>query len=234
MKNSFIQKLASNRIELTEKQLAQLEKYYELLVEWNDKMNLTAITEKNAVYKKHFYDSLTPAITFDFTQVTSICDVGSGAGFPSFVLKIVFPHLQITIVEALEKRIKFLQEVVQVLSLDGVTFVHARAEEYGRTHRETFDVVTARAVARLPLLSELCIPMVKNGGTFIVLKGEQGEIELQEAKSALQILGITKIKKDVLFLEDNDDKRVILFLEKGKKTPEKYPRNFGQIKNNPL
>ncbi|MGL5042119.1 MAG: 16S rRNA (guanine(527)-N(7))-methyltransferase RsmG [Culicoidibacterales bacterium] len=234
MENRFIQQLAAHKIELSARQIEQFELYFEMLVEWNQKLNLTAITQKDAVYKKHFYDSLTPAFTFDFNKIESLCDVGSGAGFPSFVLKIVYPHLEITIVEALEKRIKFLEAVVEALELDNIKLVHERAEQYGRLHRQKFDVVTARAVARLPLLSELCIPLIRKGGYFIVLKGEQGATELVEAKNALEVLGITNIKTEELFLEATEDKRTLFFMKKGLDTPIKYPRNFGQIKQKPL
>ncbi|GBU10669.1 ribosomal RNA small subunit methyltransferase G [Erysipelotrichaceae bacterium] len=234
MEYNFEASLQIQDIKITPKQAEQLKKFYELLVSWNEVMNLTGITEENEVYRKHFYDSLTPAFYFDFTQIETLCDVGSGAGFPSFVLKIFFPHLKITIIEALEKRIKFLQAVVDALGLEDVKLVHGRAEEIGRATPAIFDVVTARAVARLPMLAELCIPLVKVGGTFIVLKGEQGLDELAEAAHAIKVLGVTEITERMLYLDKENDKRIIFFMNKGNKTPKIYPRIFGKIKKSPL
>ena len=167
----FIEALKEKGIELSEHQIAQFKKYFELLVEWNEKMNLTAITDLEGVYLKHFYDSISASFYFDFTKVTTVCDVGAGAGFPSIPIKICFPHLQITIVDSLNKRITFLNHLTNELNLDHMTFVHARAEEFGQNaaYREKFDVVTARAVARLSVLSELCIPLAKEGGYFVAL-----------------------------------------------------------------
>jgi len=195
-------------------------------------VNLTAITEKDLVYSKHFLDSASLAFFFDFTQVTTVCDVGSGAGFPAIVLKILFPHLQLTIVEALQKRLTFLAEVVQQLELDAVTLVHERAEIYGRIHRATFDVVSARAVARLVVLAELCVPLVTEGGTFIAMKGPQGKEELEEAGRMLKTLGITSIREEVFSLEHSNvtETRLIYICQKTKPTPKGFPRTFSQIK----
>lgn len=186
----FIEALKAKGIELTAAQIAQFKKYFELLVEWNEKMNLTAITDLEGVYLKHFYDSISASFYFDFTKITSVCDVGAGAGFPSLPIKICFPHLKITIVDSLNKRITFLNHLSEELHLENVEFVHARAEEFGQNakYREKFDVVTARAVARLSVLSELCVPLVKEGGQFVALKAAAGKQELADAKKQLQHL----------------------------------------------
>ena len=184
----FIQALLDKGITLTSKQLEQFENYYQTLVEWNQKMNLTAITQKEDVYLKHFYDSLT--ISFDYALSNqSLCDVGAGAGFPSIPLKIVYPELKVTIVDSLSKRITFLKHLIQVLDLKDVDAISARAEEYAVKHRESFDIVTARAVARLNILDELCLPLVKVDGDFITLKGLKAQEELQEAKQGIEKLG---------------------------------------------
>lgn len=184
----FIEALKEKGIELTDTQIAQFKTYFELLVEWNEKMNLTAITDLEGVYLKHFYDSISASFYFDFSNVNSICDVGAGAGFPSLPIKICFPHLHVTIVDSLNKRITFLNHLSEQLKLENVNFVHSRAEEFGQNlkYREQFEVVTARAVARLSVLSELCIPLVKQGGYFVALKAAAGPEELKDAKRQLQ------------------------------------------------
>src|SRR5690606_29015983 len=161
----FKDALSEKGILLTEEQLEQFRVYHKELVEWNEKMNLTAITEQSAVYLKHFYDSITAAFYIDFTKPMKICDVGAGAGFPSIPLKICFPHIEVTIVDSLNKRIQFLEHLSSELGLTKVKFVHSRAEDFGQSNdRESYDLVTARAVARLSVLAELCVPLVKKGG----------------------------------------------------------------------
>ena len=229
----FIEKLAQRGIILSPLQLEQFEQYYNILVEWNKKMNLTAITDKESVYLKHFYDSLTIAFDFDFNN-QKIVDVGAGAGFPSIPLKIVFPELEITIVDSLSKRITFLEHLFGALKLDKVSAVAARSEEYAINHREQADIVMARAVARLNVLDELCLPLVKVGGYFLSLKGRQVNEEIQEAKQGIAILG-GEIESLVEFsLADQDDLRGNVIIKKIKATPTKYPRQFGQIKKKPL
>lgn len=229
----FIQALLDKGITLSQKQIQQFELYYQTLVEWNEKMNLTAITNKEDVYLKHFYDSLT--ISFDYPLNNQLlCDIGAGAGFPSIPLKIVYPDLKITIVDSLSKRITFLKHLVQVLQLNDVSAISARAEEYAKDHRESFDIVTARAVARLNILDELCLPLVKIDGDFITLKGLKAKEELSEAKQGIEKLGGI-IEKEVDFtLTDENDHRCNIFIHKTKQTPVKYPRQFGQIKKKPL
>ena len=181
----FIQILEQKGIVLSQKQLQQFEIYYQTLIEWNQKMNLTAITNKEEVYLKHFYDSLTISFDFQLNNQT-LCDIGAGAGFPSIPLKIVYPDLKITIVDSLTKRITFLKHLIQVLDLKNVEAISARAEDYALKHRESFDIVTARAVARLNILDELCLPLVKQDGYFITLKGLKAKEELLEAKKGIE------------------------------------------------
>lgn len=229
----FIQALNGKGITLTQHQLHQFELYYQTLVEWNEKMNLTAITRKEDVYLKHFYDSLT--ISFDYQlDNQSLCDIGAGAGFPSIPLKIVYPNLKVTIVDSLTKRITFLKHLVSILELDNVEAISSRAEEYAKDHRESFDIVTARAVARLNILDELCLPLVKVNGYFITLKGLKAKEELIEAKNGIEKLG-GKLMKEVDFtLTDENDHRCNMFIQKVKKTPSQYPRPFGKIKKKPI
>ncbi|UTH16201.1 16S rRNA (guanine(527)-N(7))-methyltransferase RsmG [Macrococcus epidermidis] len=231
----FVQKLQEKGFTITEKQQKQFAIYYETLVEWNKLMNLTAVTEKEEVYLKHFFDSITPSFYYDFTKVQSICDVGAGAGFPSIPLKIMFPHLEVTIVDSLNKRINFLNHLSAELDLTNVRFIHDRAETFGKSeYRESFDVVTARAVARLSVLSELCLPLVKKGGHFIALKGAQGEIEVEEGLFAISILGGEVIHNHPLTLPEEDSMRYILDIEKKRQTPKKYPRKPGTPNKEPL
>ncbi|TLG77167.1 16S rRNA (guanine(527)-N(7))-methyltransferase RsmG [Culicoidibacter larvae] len=220
--------------DLTDKQLKQFTDYYDLLVEWNTKMNLTAITEKKEVYWKHFYDSIVLGKYIDLNNEFKICDIGSGAGFPIIPLKIVFPNLQISVVDALNKRIVFLNEVVNKLGLTNVELYHARAEDFIKEHREEYDIVTARAVARMNVLSELCIPFVKIGGRFIALKGADGINELIESKNACKVLGAELSETIEFHLPFDESKRVIHIITKIKKSPGKYPRLFSKIKKNPL
>lgn len=225
--------LKEHDIQLNDTQKKQFQRYYELLVEWNQKMNLTAITDEEGVALKHFYDSIT--ISFDFSfENQSLVDVGAGAGFPSIPLKIIHPELKVTIVDSLGKRITFLNHLIEELQLKDVKAVHARAEEFAKDHREAFDLATARAVARLNILDELCLPLVKKGGYFLVLKGKQGEEEYQEAKKGIATLGGEFVKDHHFTLSGEDDHRHNLVIKKVKETPKKYPRAFGAIKKKPL
>jgi 16S rRNA (guanine527-N7)-methyltransferase len=227
---------AKQGIVLSEEQLQQFEMYYELLVEWNEKMNLTGITEKPQVYEKHFYDSITPAFYYDFSKVESVIDVGSGAGFPGIPLKICFPSLKLTILDSLNKRLLFLQEVTKQLDLQNVSFVHSRAEDAGRdkNYREQFDLATARAVARMNVLSEFCLPFVKPGGAFLVMKGANIEEELNEGKKAIKTLGGKTEKVETLFLPEEQAERNIVIIRKQQKTPVTYPRKAGTPAKKPI
>lgn len=232
----FIEALAAKGIELSDEQIAQFRKYFELLVEWNEKMNLTAITDLEGVYLKHFYDSISPSFYFDFTKVQSVCDVGAGAGFPSIPIKICFPHLRVTIVDSLNKRITFLNHLSEELGLDHMEFVHARAEEFGQNtkYREQFDVVTARAVARLSVLSELCIPLAKQGGFFVALKAAAGAEELKDAKKAISTLGAALREEFSFLLPVEESERSLFVFDKMKQTPKKYPRKPGVPNKTPI
>ena len=205
-----------------------------MVVEWNQKINLTAITEEEEFYTKHFFDSISLAFFKDYSNIESICDVGSGAGFPSIPLKILYPNLKVTIVDSLNKRIKFLNLVKDELGLTDCNFVHARAEEFGQNkeYRESFEIVTARAVARLNVLSELCLPLVKKNGYFLSLKAQKAEEETKEATNAIKILG-GKLEKDLNF-DIEGEERHILEIRKAKETPNKYPRKAGTPNKKPL
>ncbi|KOO48283.1 16S rRNA (guanine(527)-N(7))-methyltransferase RsmG [Viridibacillus arvi] len=232
----FVQALKEQGIELSEGQLKQFHTYFELLVEWNEKMNLTAITDQPSVYLKHFYDSISAAFYMDFDKVQSICDVGAGAGFPSIPIKICFPHLQVTIVDSLNKRIQFLTHLSEQLHLDHVEFVHSRAEDFGQNpkYREQFDLVTARAVARLSVLSELCIPLVKTNGHFVAMKAASGDEEMKDAKKALTVLGAKLVDSYSFLLPIEDSERSIFIFNKTKNTPKKYPRKPGVPNKSPI
>ena len=192
--NEFIEALKELNIEIDEDKLKKLENYYKLLIEWNEKINLTGITEKKDVYLKHFYDSLTLNKYINLKDINSLCDIGTGAGFPGIVLKIVFPNIHITLVDSLNKRIIFLKEVINKLELKDIEVYNERAEEYAKKVREKFDLVTCRAVARLPILLEYSIPLVKVGGVFAPLK----------ANIDSELINIDKITQYNLLLFDNN------------------------------
>ncbi|GGG26782.1 16S rRNA (guanine(527)-N(7))-methyltransferase RsmG [Paenibacillus abyssi] len=232
----FQERLLGQGIELTDLQLRQFEDYHRILVEWNEKMNLTGITEKAAVYEKHFYDSLSLAFFTDLNLVRNLADIGSGAGFPSIPLKICFPHLQITIVDSLNKRIQFLQHLCEELKLDHVSCLHGRAEDIARSmeHRDAYDLVTARAVARLAVLNEFCLPFVRKGGHFASMKGADPKEEAVEAAKSLKELRgkIVNIYDMKLPFEQSD--RHVVWIQKLDSTPKKYPRKAGTPLKSPL
>ncbi|MBO3064890.1 16S rRNA (guanine(527)-N(7))-methyltransferase RsmG [Staphylococcus shinii] len=227
--------LSTHGIELSDKQQQQFQTYYQMLVEWNEKMNLTSITEEHEVYLKHFYDSIAASFYTDLTKELTICDIGAGAGFPSIPLKIIFPNLKVTIVDSLNKRIHFLNQLADALDLENVSFVHDRAETYGKgDYRESYDIVTARAVARLSVLSELCIPLVKKGGQFIALKSSKGEEELEEARFGIGVLGGKVLDTISYELPENAGERQMIIIDKRSQTPKKYPRKPGTPNKSPL
>ena len=230
-REDFIKELKNIGIIITEDILNKLNRYYELLCEWNKKINLTRIVEEKDVYLKHFYDSLTLYKVADLNNNISLCDVGTGAGFPGMVLKIVFPNLSVTLVDSLLKRINFLNVVIKELDLKDIKTVHARCEDYAKDHREEFDIVTSRAVANLTTLSELCIPMVKVNGYFIPMKANAKE-EIRESSDILKKLncGIESIYEFELPIENSH--RTIIKIKKNIKTSVKYPRSFDKIKKN--
>lgn len=231
--NEFIDSLKELNIEITQDQLNQLELYYKLLVEWNNKINLTGIIEHNEVYLKHFYDSLTICRNIDLNKIDTIADIGTGAGFPGMVIKIVFPNIKVDLIDSLGKRITFLKEVANKLNLENINIINARAEEYALIEREKYDIVTARAVAPLNILLEYCIPLVKINGFFIPLKANCDE-EIKNIKNSLNILDckIDLIDKFKLPIE-NSTRTIIKFL-KLEITNKKYPRKYNEIKKNPL
>lgn len=231
--SKFTQELEKINISVNNTQMEQLHQYYKLLVSWNEKMNLTGITEEDQVYLKHFYDSATLNKIIDLSTVDSLCDVGTGAGFPGLVLKILFPNLKVTLVDSLNKRILFLEEVIKTLGLKDIETVHARAEEFALKHRDHFDVVTARAVAPLNILLEYSLPMVKQNGYFIPMKSKISQ-EIKLSEHALSILGgkIVDLQEFILPIEESH--RSLLMVKKVKDTPKKYPRKYTEIKKRGL
>src|SRR5690625_2650572 len=232
----FVVALQKKGIILNKTQLEQFDNYFRLLIEWNEKVNLTRITLKEDVYLKHFYDSISAAFYYDFSQSITLCDVGVGAGFPSIPLKICFPHIKLTIVDSLKKRIDFLEHVADELKLVDVHFQHDRAEDFGSNleYRESFDVVTARAVARMSVLSELCLPLNKQGGVFIAMKGTSPDTELKEATKSINVLGGQVKQIDTFQLPIEKSERSIIKIEKKKGTPKKYPRKAGTPNKSPI
>lgn len=235
IKNFVLSAVKDYKIELSEEQLDQLQKYFELLVSWNEKINLTAITEPNEVAVKHFADSLSVFNYVDFQKGASVIDVGTGAGFPGLVLKIARPDIKLTLLDSLNKRLKFLDEVLNTLGLEA-ELVHARAEEGGHNIdlRECYDFAVSRAVARLNVLCEYCLPYVRLSGKFIAFKGGEADEEIKSASKAIQALGGKKT--DVLYFElpENSGSRTLVVIEKVQPTPDKYPRQNGKIKAKPL
>lgn len=235
----FRKALADHGIELTDQQMKQFADYYQLLVATNRQVNLTRITEKNDVYLKHFYDSLTGAFAEPRLQneELTLCDIGAGAGFPSLPLKIAFPQLKVTIVDSLNKRINFLQELVSKLGLADVELIHDRAETFSgkkSAYREKYDLVTARAVARLSVLSELCLPAARVGGELVAYKASAADEELADAQAAIKKLGGEVQKEIALTLPGTDEQRKIVIIDKTSATPQKYPRRPGLPNKKPL
>lgn len=232
----FYQDLAKLGFELTDLQKKQFHDYFRMLVEWNQKINLTAITAEEEVYLKHFYDSLAPILQgYVQNEPISLLDIGAGAGFPSLPMKILFPQLEVTIIDSLNKRIQFLHLLAEELGLEGVHFYHGRAEDFAqdKQFRAQFDLVTARAVARMQVLSELTIPFLKVGGRLIALKASSAEDELNQAKNALNLL-FAKVLENVDDQLPNGDPRTLTIVEKKKETPNKYPRKAGVPNKRPL
>ncbi|MEG0387220.1 MAG: 16S rRNA (guanine(527)-N(7))-methyltransferase RsmG [Niameybacter sp.] len=236
IKQQLIEGAKALNVQLTDKQADQLMQYKELLIEWNEKMNLTAITEDFEVITKHFLDCLTVQSSIDLAQVKTLVDVGTGAGFPGLVLKIAFPNVKITLIDSLNKRLKFLQHVIDRLGLEKIDCVHGRAEDLGKNklYREQFEVCASRAVANLAVLGEYTLPFVQKDGYLIALKGQKLDEELAEGEKALQILGgeIDQIF-DVAVPYTNLNHRIAK-VKKVKVTPKKYPRKAGEPTKAPL
>ena len=214
--------------DLTKKQLKQFDLYFDVLSEWNEKINLTAIENKNQVYLKHFLDSLMMGKFFDLKNL-HLLDVGSGAGFPGIPLKILYPSLKLTIIDALKKRIAFLKHLCDVLNVD-VELIHGRVEEH--KHKSMYDIVTGRAVSSLNVLLELCVPFVKSNGVFIAYKSSKHEQEAKEASNAIHALNVTY--DGHLDYDIKNEFRTLMVFKKSGPTPEKYPRRFKKIKSKPL
>ncbi len=230
-KESFYLKLESLGLSVDSLMTLRFEKYKEHIQKINQVLNLTAIDDDEGIYLKHFYDSL--LINKHIKENALVCDVGSGAGFPGLVLAIARPDIKVTLIEPTTKRTNFLSEVVAMCELDNVTVVNGRAEDVIEDLRESFDIVTARAVAYLDILSELCMPFVKVGGLFIAMKGAKGEEELEESKKAIKILGGELQSIDTMDISELGE-RINLNIKKTSKTHTKYPRNYGRIKKTPL
>lgn len=232
----FTALLQERGITLSAEQLKQFDLYYEELVSWNEKMNLTGITEREQVYTKHFYDSISLAFFLNMDEIKNLADIGSGAGFPGIPLKICFPHLKLTIVDSLNKRISFLQHICTTLKLTDVQLIHGRAEDIARqyTHRDAYDLVTARAVARQSLLNEFCLPFTRKDGVFAAMKGSDPSEELAEAKYSLKELRAELSKVESFSLPVEESARHIVLIRKTGATPAKYPRKAGIPAKTPL
>lgn len=231
IKNLLQNYIKDYKITLKENQYEQFQKYFELLTEWNEKMNLTAITDESGVALKHFADSLSLLNFVDIPQNSSLADVGTGAGFPGVVLKIARPDIKLTLIDSLNKRLVFLGEVCAQLGIEA-ELIHSRAEDGARDEkfRESFDFAVSRAVARMNVLSEYCLPYVKVGGAFCAMKGAQANEEFKESLNAINTLGGKLENKYFFELPKNGGERAIAVVRKVKNTPQKYPRQSGKIK----
>ena len=234
--DSFKKDLEELNISLDKRQMCQFLQYYELLVEWNSFMNLTAITDYDEVIKKHFIDSLSLIKAIDLSDEIKVIDIGTGAGFPGIPLKIAFPNLKITLLDSLNKRIKFLNEVIDKLELKDIIAIHGRAEDFAKdkNYRQSYDLCVSRAVANLSTLSEYCLPYVKTGGKFISYKSEKITDEMNAAKNAIKILGGNIYNQVEFILPDSDIYRNLFIIDKIKDTPIKYPRKAGLPTKEPL
>lgn len=236
MNNVLTEKVKELSIVLNDKQIQQFEQYYNILVEWNKVMNLTAITEYEEVVEKHFLDSLTIVTAIHVEKIETLIDVGTGAGFPGIPLKIAFPHLKVTLLDSLNKRIKFLNEVINLLELNDIKAIHGRAEDYAKQaeYREQYDICVSRAVANLATLSEYCLPYVKVDGLFVPYKSGEIDEELKSSEKAVSILG-GKVEEVVKFqLPGTDIGRSFVKIHKIKETKKKYPRKAGMPTKEPL
>ena len=232
-KDEFLKELEKINITLTENQILKLEKFYELLIIWNQKINLTTILKEEDVYLKHFYDSLSLIKVIDLNKELTLLDVGTGAGFPGIVLKIVFPNLKITLLDSMNKRISYLNEIIKELDLKDIDTVCSRAEDYALKNREKYDIVVCRAVAHLEILVEITLPLVKVNGYFIAMKSNANEEILLARKKILALN--SKIIEILSFkLPFENSIRTLIKIQKFKKTDLKYPRKYDKIKKENL
>lgn len=228
-REEFLTAVKELGISITDKQLEQLNEYHKALVEWNKKINLTSITDEKEVYLKHFYDSLTLFKEYDLTKDIYLCDVGTGAGFPGIVLKIVFPNLKITLVDSLQKRLNFLDYVIKLLGLKDVELVHERMEDYSKQNEEKFDIITSRAVAKVKILVEISFKALKISGHLILMKASFEE-ELSDAEKIIKDIGGKVVDVNTFKLPIENSQRALINIKKLRKTGEKYPRSIDKIK----
>lgn len=228
-REEFLTAVKELGISITDKQLEQLNEYHKALVEWNKKINLTSITDEKDVYLKHFYDSLTLFKEYDLTKDIYLCDVGTGAGFPGIVLKIVFPNLKITLVDSLQKRLNFLDYVIKLLGLKDVELVHERMEYYSKQNEEKFDIITSRAVAKVKILVEISFKALKISGHLILMKASFEE-ELSDAEKIIKDIGGKVVDVNTFKLPIENSQRALINIKKLRKTGEKYPRSIDKIK----
>lgn len=229
----FVLELKKININITQEQLNKLNKYYELLIKYNKVMNLTGITEKKEVYLKHFYDSLTINKIIDLNKINTMCDMGSGAGFPGLPIKILFPHIEVYLIDSLKKRVNFLNQVIEELELKKIYSIHTRIEDYSKINKEKFDLVTARAVAKTNILLELSMPMIKTNGIFVAMKANILD-EITNIDITCNKLNCKMIDSKQFLLPNENSLRTLVKFKKIGKTNIIYPRKFEQIKKNPL
>ena len=229
----FYKELEKLNINLTEIQKQQILKYYDYLVEYNSHTNVTSITDKESVYLKHFYDSILLSQTIDFNNIESMLDIGCGAGFPGLVLKIVFPHIKLTLLDSNNKKTTFCKNLIDILNVENIEVINNRAEEFINERREHYDLVTARAVKNLPVLIELSIPFVNINGQFIAMKADYEE-ELNNSLKGINILGGEYLTTKNINLPNNEGIRNFIIIKKIKNTDKKYPRQYNQILKKPL
>lgn len=232
-KTEFIDELKKIGINPNQEQLNQLDIYYNFLIKSNKNINLTNIVEEEAVYLKHFYDSLTIVKIIDLNQIKTLCDVGSGAGFPGVVLKIFFPHLEIILVDSLNKRVKFLNELIELLKLSNIKAIHQRMEVYSLEKKEYFDIITARAVAKIRMLNEISVLALKINGKLIYLKSNL-DLEIENIQPNLKKLGLLFLKKEEFYLPIENSLRTLICFQKKFSTRKEFPRKFKEIKDKPL
>ncbi len=232
-REEFIKSVKELGINLDEDKINKLDRFYHLLIEWNTKINLTTIVKEEDVYLKHFYDSITLFKEVDLTKELYLCDVGTGAGFPGIVLKIVFPQLKIVLIDSLQKRITYLNEIIKELDLQDIEAIHTRMEDYSKDNEEKFDIITARAVANVKVLSEICVRALKTNGRLVFMKANIDD-EFDNLDNMIKELNLSKVKINKFLLPVENSNRALVSFTKLSKTKDKYPRNIDKIKKNAL